>query len=109
MKNIWRYLLLGSGVTLLSIYLHRKYLQEKEQMLQKWQQGSQTIMIPGGEVEYAIAGSGPPLLFVHGGFGGYEQGVMLAPLLFPQYQLITLSRPGHRRTVRSSGSPSRWP
>ena len=39
---------------------------------------TQTTQTPCGEIEYATHGDGAPILVVHGIFGGYDQGLVLA-------------------------------
>lgn len=57
-----------------------------------------------GAVEYAIAGTGPAVLVIHGRPGGYDQGLMIARILNdPQFQFIALSRPGYLRTPLETG------
>lgn len=52
-----------------------------------------------GPVEYAIAGTGAPVLVVHGAGGGYDQGLDLAaPLLQAGFRVIAVSRFGYLRT-----------
>lgn len=46
-------------------------------------------------------GAGPPLLTLHGGMGGWDQGLILAQCLFgrtPAFRLINVSRPGYLGT-----------
>lgn len=57
-----------------------------------------------GAVEYQMAGEGPPVLMIHGGPGGYDQGMALARLLnLHGVTILALSRPGYRRTPLTSG------
>jgi pimeloyl-ACP methyl ester carboxylesterase len=50
-------------------------------------------------VEYAEAGSGQPVLFVHGAGGGFDQGLEFgAPLVSAGFRLIAMSRFGYLRT-----------
>ena len=52
-----------------------------------------------GPIEYTVAGSGSPLLVVHGAGGGFDQGLDLAgPLLSKKVQVIAMSRFGYLRT-----------
>lgn len=53
-----------------------------------------------GALEYAEAGEGPPILFLHGTGGGFDQGLhMGAPLLGLGYRLICPSRFGYLRSA----------
>ena len=60
-----------------------------------------------GPMEYAIAGSGPNLLILHGTGGGFDQGLeMGAPLIEAGYRLIAPSRFGYLRTaIPETASP----
>jgi len=61
--------------------------------------GSVVAETPCGQIEYAIAGQGTPVLIVHGSGGGFDQGLLvLEPLLRPGLQLIAMSRFGYLRT-----------
>jgi 2-hydroxy-6-oxonona-2,4-dienedioate hydrolase len=61
-----------------------------------------------GQIEYAIAGSGTPLLSIHGAGGGYDQGLMIATALVGDgFKAIAPSRFGYLRTpVPSDASPA---
>ncbi len=61
--------------------------------------GSQLVQTPCGAIEYAVAGSGPPVLVVHGAGGGYDQGLDLAEGLIKNgFRVIAMSRFGYLRT-----------
>ncbi len=52
-----------------------------------------------GPIEFATVGHGPPVLFVHGAGGGFDQGLLLgAPLAQRGYRIIAMSRFGYLRT-----------
>lgn len=51
-----------------------------------------------GEMTYAVAGSGTALLVAHGAAGGYDQGLLLSPLL-PDFRHIAPSRFGYMGTA----------
>lgn len=54
---------------------------------------------PFGQMEYAAAGNGPPLLMVHGTGGGFDQGLSFAaPLVKAGWRVIAPSRFGYLRT-----------
>lgn len=62
-------------------------------------QGSVVISTPCGPIEYQKAGSGVPLLAVHGSGGGFDQGMAFAGLLARQgIRVIAMSRFGYLRT-----------
>jgi 2-hydroxy-6-oxonona-2,4-dienedioate hydrolase len=61
--------------------------------------GSRTIPTRFGALEYAVAGSGPPLLMIHGTGGGFDQGLeFAAPLQALGHQIIAPSRFGYLRS-----------
>jgi pimeloyl-ACP methyl ester carboxylesterase len=64
----------------------------------------QTVTTAKGPVEYATIGEGPVVLAIHGGPGGYDQGIMLFEwLAHAGFTLLAPSRPGYLGTPLSSG------
>jgi 2-hydroxy-6-oxonona-2,4-dienedioate hydrolase len=62
-------------------------------------QGSVLVATRCGPIEYQEAGSGVPLLAVHGSGGGYDQGMAFAgPLAQRGVRVIAMSRFGYLRT-----------
>jgi len=62
---------------------------------------SALIRSPYGQIEYAIAGEGTPVLAIHGSGGGFDQGLaMLGPLNRYGYKVIAPSRFGYLRSGR---------
>ena len=60
---------------------------------------SQTLRTAYGQVEYAVAGHGFPILVIHGSGGGFDQGLEMAgPLAEYGYRLIAPSRFGYLRS-----------
>ncbi len=60
---------------------------------------SVVVQTPCGPIEYQEAGSGVPLLSVHGSGGGYDQGMAFArPLARQGIRVIAMSRFGYLRT-----------
>jgi pimeloyl-ACP methyl ester carboxylesterase len=61
-----------------------------------------------GQIEYAIAGAGTPLLSIHGASGGYDQGLITATAFVGDgFEVIAPSRFGYLRTpVPSDASPA---
>ena len=63
--------------------------------------GSTLADTPCGPIEYQLAGTGSPLLMVHGSGGGHDQGMAWArPLTLQGVQVIAVSRFGYLRTPR---------
>lgn len=61
--------------------------------------GSALIETRCGEIEYAEAGSGPPVMVVHGAGGGYDQGMDFGNALVAKgFRVIAMSRFGYLRT-----------
>jgi pimeloyl-ACP methyl ester carboxylesterase len=64
-------------------------------------QGSVLVRTPCGAIEYQEAGSGMPLLVIHGSGGGHDQGMNWArPLTQRGVRVIAMSRFGYLRTPR---------
>lgn len=105
--------------TNLSKLIHRHSFKElngdAEKVLasfQKWvkratkrvESRSEIVNTPRGPIEYVLKGQGPIVLCIHGGFGGYDQGVLVGNSL-PEHGFCVLSpsRPGYLRTPLSVG------
>ena len=60
---------------------------------------SELVTTQCGPIEYAAVGTGPPILFVHGAGGGFDQGLAIgAPLAAHGHRVIAMSRFGYLRT-----------
>lgn len=60
-----------------------------------------------GTMEFAVAGSGPPVLMVHGTGGGFDQGLAFAePLVAAGWQIIAPSRFGYLQSDFPDNSSS---
>ena len=58
------------------------------------------IETAAGAIEYAEAGMGSPVLFVHGAGGGFDQGLdMAGPIAAAGFRVIAMSRFGYLRTL----------
>ena len=76
----------------------------KEATLARLNAGSLVAETARGAVEYAVTGTGPAVLVIHGRPGGYDQGLWIArPLNDPQFRFIAVSRPGYLRTPIETG------
>ncbi|QIK47718.1 alpha/beta hydrolase [Gordonia hongkongensis] len=60
--------------------------------------GPHLVDTPLGPVESVDVGSGPPVLFLHGSPGGYDQGVLMTRFLAGSHRVIAISRPGYLGT-----------
>lgn len=80
----------------------QKFESEKAEQIQQLEQGSRVVQTACGPVEVAIVGEGPPVLVIHGGAGGYDQG-LLETRVFENFKFIAVSRPGYLRTPIETG------
>src|SRR5690606_33840264 len=58
--------------------LRSRYLQDMAQAQRRVGHGSRLAHTGLGTIEYAVVGSGSPVLFVHGAGGGFDQGLAMA-------------------------------
>jgi len=57
-----------------------------------------------GLVEYAFRGEGPVVVTIHGGPGGYDQGLLLGETFRSAgFRILSISRPGYLRTPLETG------
>lgn len=76
-----------------------RYRQALEAARRRVAGQSKTMTTPFGQLEYAMAGSGPPLLMIHGTGGGFDQGLRFAATLRQRgHRIIAPSRFGYLRT-----------
>ena len=65
---------------------------------------STVLQTARGDVQTAIEGQGPPVLAIHGGPGGFDQGLAWCRHLSDSgCEVIAVSRPGYLRTPLQSG------
>lgn len=84
----------GIGVLAATTNRYRRDLKRDYERLRAFEPSS--LATPFGRVEYAQAGEGPPVLVVHGVFGGYDFGVGAGRANVPaQYRIISPSRFGY--------------
>ncbi len=81
------------------------YITWKESLIKELVAGSRIIYTPLGPVEYTIDGhSGPYVMVMHGGPGGYDQTAALFSDMFGKgFRIISWSRPGYLRTPIQDG------
>ena len=86
------------------IVTKQRYQRWKQQQGQRLLSESRLLETTSGTVEYQMEGVGQVVLMLHGSPGGYDQGLAMARFLnLSGFTLLTLSRPGYRRTPLSSG------
>jgi pimeloyl-ACP methyl ester carboxylesterase len=71
--------------------------------LKRLVEGSHIAETRCGPVEYATMGEGPALVVLHGGMGGWDQGMFLAEDIAEGFTVIAPSRGGYLRTPLSTG------
>jgi pimeloyl-ACP methyl ester carboxylesterase len=87
---------LGAG---LSALVWREYLRDIRRARERISAGSRIVETPVGPIEYGSAGQGPPVLVVHGGGGGFDQGLEVAdPLVRSGFRAVAPSRFGYLGT-----------
>ena len=94
----------AAGATALAYAAYRKELAAARARLES---GWQLIDAPHGPIEFAEAGDGPAVLFIHGAGGGFDQGLDLgAAFLGDGYRVVAPSRFGYLGTpVPADASP----
>jgi len=99
---------LGFLVVGLFVLVYANYQRDIRQARERISVGSQVLETPCGQIEYAVAGNGPPLLVVHGAGGGYDQGLDLTEALVQSgFRVIAMSRFGYLRTpLPADASPA---
>ena len=86
----------GATVAGLAIWRHGK--------LVKLDARSILVSTKAGAVEYAVQGDGATVLVLHGGFGGFDQGLLYLPGLAESgCRILAPSRPGYLRTPLVTG------
>jgi pimeloyl-ACP methyl ester carboxylesterase len=90
------------GATLLVVAIGLVYVQYRSDLSTARREllaGSQIASTPCGPIEYAVAGSGPAVLVIHGAGGGYSQASEFSQSLAAAgFKAIAMSRFGYLRT-----------
>jgi pimeloyl-ACP methyl ester carboxylesterase len=67
--------------------------------------GARIVQTSMGPIQFKRRGSGPPVICLHGGFGGYDQSWLMGSFLVDKgFSVIAVSRPGYLGTPISVGS-----
>jgi 2-hydroxy-6-oxonona-2,4-dienedioate hydrolase len=83
----------------LSLFVAWRFQTDIAQARTRVAHGSLIVATPCGPIEYQEAGSGVPLLAVHGSGGGFDQGMAFAaPLARQGIRVMAMSRFGYLRT-----------
>jgi 2-hydroxy-6-oxonona-2,4-dienedioate hydrolase len=92
-------LLVAAAVAAFAI--HARFSQDLARAAERAAQGSELIATRCGPIEVQQAGTGIPLLMIHGSGGGHDQGMAWArPLVQQGVRVIAMSRFGYLRTPR---------
>ncbi|MBS0614020.1 MAG: alpha/beta hydrolase [Proteobacteria bacterium] len=90
-----------AGLGLAIIAIHTRYRNDLGRAAARAAQGSVLANTRCGPIEYQEAGTGIPLLVIHGSGGGHDQGMDFArPLAQHGIRVIAVSRFGYLRTPR---------
>jgi pimeloyl-ACP methyl ester carboxylesterase len=73
---------------------------ERDRAERRLEGASRVMQSRFGDLEYAIAGDGPPLLMIHGTGGGFDQGLLFAEAVQARrHRIIAPSRFGYLRST----------
>lgn len=89
---------LGAAAGVLAVRTYQRYRRDTSAATQRLLSGSTVAQTSMGPVEYAVEGSGSPVLVIHGAGGGYDQGLLMARFINNTFQAISVSRFGYLRT-----------
>ncbi len=89
-------LLTGAGI---GVWVRGAYRRDLARARSAASEGGQMVRTSSGDIEYAEAGEGFPLLSIHGAGGGYDQGLAnAAALVGGRFRIIAPSRFGYLGT-----------
>lgn len=90
---------IGLAVAALAGTTYTAYRRDLRQAQERIATGSEIVQTPCGPIEYASAGTGKPVLVVHGAGGGFDQGMTFKDSLVARgFRVIAMSRFGYLRT-----------
>ena len=92
----------------LIVLVYANYQRDMQQARERISVRSQIVETPCGQIEYAVAGNGPPVLVVPGAGGGFDQGLDFGQALVQSgFRVIAMSRFGYLRTpLPADASPA---
>lgn len=95
-----RLFLIGLSLAGMAVWrgVYRRYQQEIKAMEARLAAQSNVLATAVGPVEYAVRGTGIPLLVSHGALGGYDQCLAVGDLLGDDFQIVGVSRFGYLRS-----------
>lgn len=97
---------IGIGLALLIALICAMYLRDMHTAYNRIEKTGSIVMSPlFGEIEYVTVGAGAPVLVIHGGGGGYDQGELIAEaVLGEQFLAIIPSRFGYLGSTLPEGA-----
>lgn len=99
--------ILAAAASAAGLITYNRYRKEIRAMRDEVDRGSTIAETAAGEIEYAEAGEGEPMLVIHGAGGGYDQGLLIASDFGKGFRTIAPSRFGYLKTpVPSDFSPA---
>jgi pimeloyl-ACP methyl ester carboxylesterase len=92
-------IVIGLPVAAALLFVGYQYQRDMEAARARIAVGSRVVDTPCGPIEYADAGTGPPVLMIHGAGGGFDQSLAVGrPLIDSGFRVIAVSRFGYLRT-----------
>ncbi|MCW5966208.1 MAG: hypothetical protein KIT83_19375, partial [Bryobacterales bacterium] len=93
------------GVAALMMVGAAAYLRDMNRAYSRIAGNSTVLPSRYGDIEYREGGSGPAVLVIHGGGGGYDQGELLAhAMLGDSFHWVAPSRFGYLRSALPEGA-----
>src|SRR5215217_3034198 len=96
-----RYAIAAAALILLAVTsaIYYAFRTDMVAARQKVLSGSSVLPTAYGDIEYAVHGTGSPVLLLHGSGGGYDQGLLLGKMaLAGAFRQIAVSRFGYLRS-----------
>ena len=94
-------------ISLLLLIVYR-FVQCRNKSLRRLNAGSRLAETDRGRIEYTCLGEGPVVLSLHGGLGGWDQGIVIGAhwldLAKHGFTVLSPSRPGYLRTPLETGT-----
>jgi pimeloyl-ACP methyl ester carboxylesterase len=90
--------MIAAGLSMGGLIGYARYRREMRAIEASVDSGSTIAETSSGEIEYAEAGDGAPMLVIHGAGGGYDQGLLIGTDVGEGYRLIAPSRFGYLKT-----------
>ncbi len=96
----------GGAVTLLlALLVLLAFRADMREARDRVEQGATRVDSPFGPLEFSRGGEGPPVLVVHGGGGGFDQGELIAEAVLPEgVSWIAPSRFGYLGSAAPPGA-----